>query len=385
MVERMFAEAEAAIDTLEGELVTLHAEVCGAQARLFALACELAWRGVPAMDGARSLADWLAMRFALRYPTALAWAEAARLLPDLPRVAEAFSHGALSLDQLSALLAFVTPEREEELLALALGLTPSQIDALAQTFAPPTADEAESVRAKRYLRLSRSRREASMRISGLLPLEDGVAVLQAVRGLALGDAALRDPGDETAASYPQRLADALVALVRGGVGEAAQAERPQLVVHVDAGALAGDGGGATIEGIGPIAAETARRLACDAQRRTLIEDEAGTPILVGRSHRTVPHWLRPALARRDAGHCRFPGCAHTRFLHAHHIEHWARGGASDLPNLVLLCDHHHRVVHEGSWSIAGDASGTLEFRGPGGRRPGIGTGRALARAPACAT
>lgn len=380
----MFAESETSVDALEGELVGLHAEACNAQARLFALACELAWRGVPAMDGARSLANWLSMRFALRYPTALAWAEAAQHLQELPLVAGAFARGELSFDQLSALLVFVTPEREEEVLALALGMTPAQIDALAISFAPPTVDEAERVRAKRYLRLSRSRREASMRISGLLPLEDGVAVLRAVRGLALDDAALRDPADGTTASYPQRLADALVALARAGASGEAQAQRPQLVVHVDAAALAGDGGGATLEGVGPIASETARRLACDAQRRTLIEDDHGKPILVGRAQRTVPHWLRPALTRRDDGHCRFPGCAHTRFLHAHHIEHWAAGGATDLPNLVLLCDHHHRVVHEGGWSIAGEASGSLEFRAPGGRRPGVGTGRALARAPACA-
>ena len=35
----------------------------------------------------------------------------------------------------------------------------------------------------------------------------------------------------------------------------------------------------------------------------------------------------------------------------HHIEFWARGGRSDLPNLLPLCYHHHRLVHEGGWQV----------------------------------
>jgi len=45
--------------------------------------------------------------------------------------------------------------------------------------------------------------------------------------------------------------------------------------------------------------------------------------------------LRRALAARDR-QCRFPGCRNVR-VDAHHIEHWARGGATALDNLVLLC------------------------------------------------
>lgn len=38
----------------------------------------------------------------------------------------------------------------------------------------------------------------------------------------------------------------------------------------------------------------------------------------------------------------------------HHIRHWARGGATDLSNLVLVC-HHHHLLHEGGWTMQGDA------------------------------
>jgi hypothetical protein len=39
-------------------------------------------------------------------------------------------------------------------------------------------------------------------------------------------------------------------------------------------------------------------------------------------------------------------------LHAHDIVPWADGGPTDLDNLVSLCGFHHRLVHEGGWSIA---------------------------------
>ena len=35
--------------------------------------------------------------------------------------------------------------------------------------------------------------------------------------------------------------------------------------------------------------------------------------------------------------------------HAHHITHWADGGATSLDNLVLLCGHHHRTIHHTPW------------------------------------
>ena len=41
----------------------------------------------------------------------------------------------------------------------------------------------------------------------------------------------------------------------------------------------------------------------------------------------------------------------TRRLHGHHIEHWADGGVTALHNLVQLCPHHHRLVHEGGFGV----------------------------------
>jgi hypothetical protein len=88
---------------------------------------------------------------------------------------------------------------------------------------------------------------------------------------------------------------------------------------------------------------------------------------VGRKSRTVPPSIRRALQRRDKG-CRFPGCGCSRFVDAHHIHHWADGGETSLQNLVLLCRHHHRLVHEGGFRLKVLPGGGFEFIDPSGKR-----------------
>jgi hypothetical protein len=144
-------------------------------------------------------------------------------------------------------------------------------------------------------------------------------------------------------------------------------DRHQVVVHVDAATLRGRtrGDRCELDSGAPLAAETARRLACDAAVVPLIE-RAGQPLSVGRKTRAIPPALRRALASRDRG-CRFPGCTADRFVDAHHIQHWAHGGATSLENLVQLCRHHHRLLHEGGYAV-GQEDGRLTFRRPDGRR-----------------
>ena len=66
-----------------------------------------------------------------------------------------------------------------------------------------------------------------------------------------------------------------------------------------------------------------------------------------------------ALEVRDRG-CRFPGCG-RRFTDAHHVQHWANGGAHSQKNCLLLCRFHHRLVHEGGWKIRWDDQGRPIF------------------------
>jgi hypothetical protein len=65
-------------------------------------------------------------------------------------------------------------------------------------------------------------------------------------------------------------------------------------------------------------------------------------------------------------HCRWPGCTHTAFTEAHHVEHWARGGRPSIGNLLLLCHHHHQLAHEGGCAIVHDADGAPRFFAPDG-------------------
>ena len=112
-------------------------------------------------------------------------------------------------------------------------------------------------------------------------------------------------------------------------------------------------------------AETARRMACDAGAVVMHHAADGAVLDVGRKTRTIPPALRRALQARD-GQCRFPGC-NARRCDAHHVRHWADGGATRLDNLVLLCRRHHRAVHEEGFAVRMGATGEAEFHWPDGR------------------
>jgi hypothetical protein len=200
-------------------------------------------------------------------------------------------------------------------------------------------------------------------------------------------------GTTPAPTLGQRRADALARFAESWLAHGDRAlsggDRQQIIVHVDAETLAGAanddasdddvkpdddgtpraamlGGRCELEDGPALAAETARRLACDASIVRIVEDGLGRPLDVGRKTRSIPPSIRRALQSRDAG-CRFPGCTHTRFLDGHHIRHWADGGATRLSNLVLLCRHHHRQVHEGRVEVQVLDDGALRFKGPDGR------------------
>jgi hypothetical protein len=114
-----------------------------------------------------------------------------------------------------------------------------------------------------------------------------------------------------------------------------------------------------------LAPETARRLGCDTSVVPILSS-GGETLSVGRKTRSIPPHIRRALDSRDGG-CRFPGCENRRWVDAHHIHHWAKGGETSLDNLVVLCRHHHRLVHEGGFSVRRPPTGELEIRRPDGR------------------
>jgi hypothetical protein len=112
--------------------------------------------------------------------------------------------------------------------------------------------------------------------------------------------------------------------------------------------------------------ETVKRLLCDSSFATVFEDEHGQPLDVGRKQRVVSTPLRRALYARDRG-CTFPGCHRKRYLDGHHVDHWVDGGETTPHNVTLLCTYHHRLLHEGGFSIVKEADGTLRFVTADGR------------------
>jgi len=171
-------------------------------------------------------------------------------------------------------------------------------------------------------------------------------------------------------SPTERRADALAwmaeRMFEEGEAPALSPHRHEVVVHVDAEALARDTAGrCEVEHHTAIAAETARRLCCDGGIVATVDGPQGEPLSVGRRTRSIPPALRRALMSRDRG-CRFPGCPATHRLHGHHVRHWAEGGETALDNLVLLCPVHHRLVHEGGFDVRRLDAGALRFTDPNG-------------------
>ncbi len=107
-----------------------------------------------------------------------------------------------------------------------------------------------------------------------------------------------------------------------------------------------------------------RRLACDADLIPIALGTTGEVLDVGRLHRLVTPALWRALVCRDR-HCAFPGCTRPPLMcHAHHIVHWLHGGTTKLHNLVLLCGHHHRLIHHTPWQVRIGTDGHPEFLPP---------------------
>ena len=341
--------------------------------------------------GYGSCAAWLSQRTGYARITAREYVRVARALEALPHTSHAMARGRLSFCQVRALTRVATPEHEEELVALAEGATTAQLERMVRGWKKGTRGEEEARERERRL----SRRlvifpddDGMVVIRGRLMPEVGEVVMKALE--AAEDALFReedrpDPSSRTPSCSARarrrrarrRRADAagLVAeraLAAGFTGEAAEvsgtrAERYLAFLHVDRETLE-EGGPESEAGRSELGAtgtrvscETARRLTCDVGLVPVYRGPRGEVLDVGRKRRTVPPAIRRALEVRDRG-CRFPGCG-LRFTAAHHLEHWADGGRTSLRNSLLLCRFHHRLVHEGGWTVEWWGKGKSEGRG----------------------
>ena len=376
------------LERIETEITALAAHIYAATCRWLLLVGEFDRREGYEAYGFDNCAAWLAWRCGIAPVSAREQARVARCLRDLPAIRASFARGQLSYSKVRALTRVATAECESELLELARHATAAQLERIVRSYRRVTLADAERAHERRHLSY-RWEDDGSLSIRGRLDPEEGALFLQA---LAAAHDQLRSAAEEgddptqmggfgVSAETPQAQdaaedalkptnVDAFVTIMdRALAGDAAQAsggDRHQVVVHVDAGRLVDDDadGRCGLEDGPAISSQTARRLACDASLITIAETD-GSALSVGRKTRTVPPSLRRALRSRDRG-CRLPGCTHHRFTDAHHIHHWALGGETSLENLVTLCRRHHRLLHEGGFTVERKPEGELLFRRPDG-------------------
>jgi hypothetical protein len=356
-------------ERLEDDLATLTAHINAATARWL----QLVWAfqdEVGSADG--DLARWLAFRSGVTMREAREHVRVAEALQELPAIRSAFSRGEVTLTKVRALTRVATPECEQGLLELAGALTASQLERALRAFRRMTSEEAGETHALEYVDYHWAE-DGSLYLRARLPAEDGTVLVRALEAARERVRERRREQEATGADHEvaaeafepprSKLVEAVVELAEASLGAFETSPgAARVVVHVDAAALVADDSGRSELEDGPvISPETARRLGCDAEAVATIERD-GLPVSVGRARRTVPPRLRRLLEARDDRTCRWPGCENRRHLDAHHRAHWARGGETSLENLVLLCRHHHRLVHEGGYEIEDDPSGGLRFR-----------------------
>ena len=338
-------------------------------------------------EGFKSCAHWLNWRTGLALGAAREKVRVAHALAELPRMSAAMRRGALSYSKVRALTRIATAETEASLLDFARCATAAHVERLVRAWR--RVDRIAEGRDERRRHASRHLdtwvdEDGMLVIRGRLSPEVGAVVRRALEAAAEhlyqesedkaeGRAADPEQEDRTTASVGQRRADALGLVAESALAatldRGAAGDRYQVVVHVDDDVLqddAGNGQSAIEGGDGlHVHAETSRRIACDASRVVMRHGPDGAVLDVGRKTRTIPPAIRRALAAR--GHtCRFPGC-NCRHCDAHHVRHWAAGGATRLDNLLLLCRRHHRAVHEEGFTVELLDNGDARFFGPDGR------------------
>jgi Domain of unknown function (DUF222)/HNH endonuclease len=353
------------IDDLDRAIVTLAARINAETYELLVLIRQFDERAGWLKWGLGNCAEWLHYRCDFSMNAAREKVRVAHALKTLPEVAAAFSSGSLSYSKVRAMTRVAGIHNENELLSFALKTTTARVEERCRELKCGTVDSLDGAQrafANRSLRVSRNAERGMMTITIELPLETGELVEKALdkaRDDSVSKAEFVD------ASWSARQADAMVEMASSYLSGNAENTRNNsddylVTIHVDQSALTDGNGRSSL----PI--ESVKRLCCDGHAVILGEDEHGEPLNIGRKTRTVPTAIKRALMARDKS-CAFPGCHHTRFVDAHHIQHWSAGGETSLDNLMLLCSQHHKLVHEGGFTLQRDYQDRWFFKRPDGR------------------
>jgi hypothetical protein len=389
--ERLDATTDDAdLESLGRQICELHGHLTAATGTWLEMVARFDREWGWAVDGVRSCAHWLSWRCGIGLNAAREHVRVARALENLPRIDAQLRAGRLSYSKVRAITRVATPEQEDGLLNAAMHSTGAQLERLiAGLRRAKSLDNTRAQHASRSLTW-RTDGDGSLVIRARLCPEEGAVFL---KGVEAAKDACAASGAEAQVTAEQAAADALMAMaettLRCGPAAVSGGGRYLVQIATELDPLLRGSAGAAEETRSTCAAqiedgpslprETLDRILCDsaalivAHHKSMCghsDDGSGshrcgtTSMDVGRKTRTIPPALRRALFLRDHG-CRFPGCTQKKFVDAHHIKHWSRGGPTALRNLILLCRHHHQLLHEGGYSMRSDRH-VLAFYRPDG-------------------
>lgn len=298
-------------EQLGAEITELCSYIYAAESRLLTLIHEFDEKEYWAGQGLCSCAHWLNFKCGISMGAAREKVRVAHALEVLPKISEGFANGTLSYSKVRAITRIADETNEDYLLMIAEHGTAHHVERLVSKYRTAKRLQDAEIANEQYIKREVTHfydHDGCLVIKARLPAEQGALIVKALE-MAMDS-------------------------VFVGAGPARDKDVP---------------------------AGTSRRIACDSSLVTIKEDKNGEPLSIGRRSRTIPPPMRRALRARDKG-CRFPSCTNTRFVDGHHIEHWADGGETSLDNLVMLCRHHHHLVHEGGFVCEKPADGEISFR-----------------------
>jgi len=305
----------------------------------------------------------------------------------LDAVGVAVSDGRLSLDAADAIRAGLdrvddavpvesVTDAAKSLLRDAASLTIEKLAARAREWGAEldeqhVLDRERALRDARYLRIT-PQRDGMTRLSGLLDPESAAVVVAAYDGATSprrGGPRMVDPHEVARAakltddprSTEQIAIDAFVELVRLGTDVAPEIVGtlpPAVRIVVTDRDLVRRSGRGWIEGqTAPLSISTVESELCNRGTVPIHFDSAGQIVNIGRTRRLFTPRQRVGLAVRDGG-CRFPDCDRPpSWCEAHHIDEWFRDhGRTDIADGILLCRHHHLLIHNNEWRVTRDGA-----------------------------
>ena len=353
-------------EQLESALAEQAAHVDAGLCRLLELTAECE-RRLPRADEGTTFAGWLAWRCSLLPRQAREHTRIAQHLAELPLIHAAFAHGELSYAKVSTLVRLADTHNEAKLLELAQVLTASQLQRAVAAYERVSREDAAEQQAQEFLDCFWTE-DGSLSLRARLAAEEGA--LAAARARGRPGRAARAPADaETAAGVPPRPQSRSE---RRSARRDRRSGARRSTTRTAPAASATRSSSTSMRGrwprtptaaaSSPTAARSPpkRRGASHATHPLELREHDGETLSLGRKRRTLSPALRRALDSRDRG-CRFPGCERTRFVDAHHLQHWSQGGETNLDNLISLCRRHHRFVHERGYSVKLGDDGELQF------------------------